>query len=185
MALATKQYTWVILLRGINVGGVKVPMRDLKEMLTGMGMTQVQTLLASGNVVADAPLATPADVKREVEAALAATFGRPLTVVVRSLQEVQQMVADNPFAGVEVTQETRLNVSFLGEQTKDGIPVPHVSEDGSFRILANQGRALFSVLDLSKTGTIDAMTIIEKAWGKDVTTRNWNTVTKIAALRAG
>ncbi len=104
-------------------------------------------------------------------------------MIVRTLAEIQQMVADNPFANVEITKETRLNVSFLGAKAKEGIPVPYVSDDGSFSILALEDGALFSVLDLTRVGTLDAMAVIEKAWGKDVTTRNWNTVEKIAAAR--
>jgi len=176
-------YTWVILLRGINVGGVKVLMTDLKRMLEELGMRNVKTLLASGNVIVDSEIADAAEVKRVVEEALAATFGRPLSVIIRSHVEMQQMVADAPFAGIEVTEKTRLNVSFLGAKAKEGIPLPYVSEGGFFSILALKNGALFSVLDLSKAGTLDVMAVIDKAWGKDVTTRNWNTVEKIAAAR--
>lgn len=178
-----KDNTWVILLRGINVGGVKVPMADLKKMLEGLGMRQVKTLLASGNVIVDADLSDAAEVKRIVEEALATTFGRPISVIVRPFAGIQQMVAADPFAGIAVTKDTRLYVSFLGAAAKAGIPVPHTTENGSFAILAREGDALFSVLDLAEIGTVDAMAIIEKAWGKDVTTRNWNTVEKIAAAR--
>jgi uncharacterized protein (DUF1697 family) len=182
-AVTTKTNTWVILLRGINVGGVKVPMADLKKMLEGLGMRNVKTLLASGNVIVDAEIADPVEVKRVVEAALATTFGRPLSVIVRSHADIQKMVAEHPFSGIKVTEQTRLNVTFLGAKVKEGVPVPFSSEDGSFSILAMEQGALFSVLDLAKSGTVDAMAIIEKAWGKDVTTRNWNTVEKIAAAR--
>lgn len=181
--MGNRKRTWVILLRGINVGGVKVLMADLKQMLEDVGMENVKTLLASGNVIADAEMDEHGAVKRVVEEALAKTFGRPLSVIVRSHEEIRQIVAENPFAGVELTDRTRLNVSFLGAKAKEGLPVPYTSEDGSFQILVNKADALYSVLDLDKTGTVDAMAIIEKAWGKDVTTRAWNTVEKIAAAR--
>ena len=89
-------HAWVILLRGINVGGVKVPMADLKKMLEGLGMRQVKTLLASGNVIVDADLSDAAEVKRIVEEALATTFGRPISVIVRPFAGIQQMVAADP-----------------------------------------------------------------------------------------
>jgi uncharacterized protein (DUF1697 family) len=55
---------------------------------------------------------------------------------------------------------------------------------GGYVIRAVQPGHVVSVLDLDKGGTIDAMAILEKEFGKQITTRNWNTVEKIHKLLA-
>ena len=61
---------YAIFLRGVNVGGVKVLMKDLATLLQDAGFTQVRTLLASGNVVLGSEATDPARVKEDVERAL-------------------------------------------------------------------------------------------------------------------
>lgn len=178
-----QEHTWVILLRGINVGGVKVPMADLKKMLEGLGMTNVKTLIASGNVVLESEIADPVEVKRVVEAALAETFGRKLTVFIRTMTSIQALVDADPFGDVVVPQNQRLNVTFVGDAPKGRLDLPWKAEDGSAVIFALDEGALLSAHDADRAGTLDFMEIIGKTYGKDITTRNWNTVQKIAALR--
>ena len=57
-----------------------------------------------------------------------------------------------------------------------------MSAEGSYRILAVKDRMLLSVLDISVKKTVDAMQEEGKALGKEITTRNWNTVIKIGNL---
>lgn len=170
--------THVLLLRGINVGGnKKVPMADLKKMLTKMGYENVTTLLNSGNATFDAP---KADAK-ELEKVLEKTFGFSIPVILRTKADLEKIAAKNPFKGVKVTKDVRLYVTFLGDGAKKPpMKIPYASEDGSFRILSASKSEVFSVLDLSKgMGTVDAMSALEKEWSKNVTTRNWNTVEKL------
>lgn len=179
----TNKHTWVILLRGINVGGVKVPMADLKKMLEGIGMTEVKTLLASGNVVLDSEISDAVELKRVVEAALAETFGRKLVVLIRSIGQIQTLVDANPFRDLKIPANPRLNVTFLGGAPKGRLDLPWRAEDGTVEMIAFGDDAILSVHDADRIGTIDAMEMIGKVYGKDITTRNWNTVEKIAALR--
>lgn len=176
------QHTWVILLRGINVGGVKVLMSDLKKMLEGLGMSNVKTLLASGNVVLDSEIADPAELKRVVEAALETTFGRKLSVLVRSIAEIQALVDADPFRDVDMGSNPRLNVTFVGDNPKARLDLPWRAEDGSVVVIAYGENVLLHAHDADRVGTIDAMEIIGKTYGNAITTRNWNTVQKIAAL---
>lgn len=59
---------------------------------------------------------------------------------------------------------------------------PVVYDDGAFIILSIMGRAIASVLDLSLTKTVKGMEALEKLYGKDITTRNWNTIIKVSKL---
>ncbi len=59
---------------------------------------------------------------------------------------------------------------------------PWTADDGSFQILSVKDRMVYSVLDVSQTKSTDAMNVLEKIFGKQITTRNWNTLLKIVAL---
>jgi uncharacterized protein (DUF1697 family) len=91
--------THLVLLRGINVGGKnKVPMAPLRELLEELGYRDASTYIASGNVIlrSDRP---PADVKREIEAALPKRFrldSELIAVLVLTLAELQTVVEKKP-----------------------------------------------------------------------------------------
>ncbi len=175
----------VALLRGINVGGnKKVPMADLKKALEKAGCKNVKTLLASGNVVLEAK-EKGAALRKKLEALLEKTFGFEIPTIVRTMDDVQALVKRAPFTKIAVTENTRLYVTFLGEspKPKGTISIPYRAPTGDFEILATTKTEVISVLTL-KPGvtTPKVMEVLEKEFGKDVTTRNWNTVEKIAAL---
>ena len=73
----------ICLLRGVNVGGVKVPMAELKAIAVEAGFANPRTLLASGNLVIESD-ADPTDVEARLEKGIAAHFGRPIEVIVRT-----------------------------------------------------------------------------------------------------
>lgn len=91
--------THVCLLRAVNVGGTgKLPMAELRGLCERAGFKDVRTYIASGNVVLRS--AAGADrVKATLESALEAHAGKPVGVMVRSLEEMSAVLADNPFAG--------------------------------------------------------------------------------------
>ncbi len=72
---------WVVLLRGVNVGGVTIRSADLRACVESLGFTGVRTVLASGNVVVDATAGTPHDAKARIEAGLGERFGYDAWVV--------------------------------------------------------------------------------------------------------
>lgn len=88
---------FVGLLRAVNVGGTgKLPMSELKAMCDGEGFGNVRTYIASGNVVFTDGR-SEAEVKAALEARLAAYTGKPVGVLVRTGEEMAQVLADNPF----------------------------------------------------------------------------------------
>jgi len=92
---------------------------------------------------------------------------------------IEKVVDSDPFQGVKVMKDTRLYVTFLSEEVKSVLKIPYITPDKSFRILCLKDNMIFSIHDLLKTGTRDAMSILEKEFGKNITTRNWNTIVKI------
>lgn len=91
--------TYVLLLRGINVGGKnKVPMQELKACLEGLGYTNVLTYIASGNAFVQTPKSA-AQVKHDVEAALPKTFTLDsdiIKILVLTKKQLQAIVDNRP-----------------------------------------------------------------------------------------
>jgi uncharacterized protein (DUF1697 family) len=89
--------TYIALLRAVNVGGTgKLPMADLKAMCIELGFTQVQTYIASGNVVFQSTLSA-AKVQAALEAKLQTYAGKPVGVHIRSTAQMQAVYDGNPF----------------------------------------------------------------------------------------
>ena len=174
---------YVALLRGINVGGHhKVPMAALRETLENMEFQQVKTLLNTGNVLFEAEKEPEKVLSEKIATQLEKTFGFPIPVIIRTAEDLKKIVAADPFREIKVTPATRLYVSFLADTPKSKLSLPYTSPDESFRIISVIDRTVFSVLDLDKTRSVDAMKILEKEFGKNITTRNWNTVIKIGQM---
>lgn len=158
-------------------------MAELRACLTALGLDNVATLLNSGNVAFDSTVTDRPAITRQIEAAIAATFGFEVGVIVRTIDDIREIVAAEPFARVRVTPETRLYVTFLKEKPASTLKIPYESPDKTLRILRVADNAVFSVVTLTaKSGSVDSMSILEKESGKSITTRNWNTVVKLAAL---
>lgn len=167
---------FVALLRGINVGGKKkVEMAKLKTAIETLGFTEVKTLLNTGNVIFDAPKVTEA----LLEAALEKAFGFDIPVILRPASAIEALAKADPFKGIRVDDNTRLYITFLSEKPHSQAPP---ATDKGFRILKVTDGEVMSVLQLGpKHRTPEAMAILEKTYGKKITTRNWNTVLKFLA----
>jgi len=180
---AERQPNYVAFLRGINVGGHKsVPMPRLKKAFEALRFENVQTLLASGNVLFGGRKANPASLARKIEDKLRKAFHFEIGVIVRTIEKIRNLAAMEPFQGITVTPQTRLYVTFLSEKPKSSLQIPYQSADGNFRILRASSTEVCSVLKLSPDhSTVDLMAVLEKEFGKKVTTRNWNTIARILA----
>ena len=124
----------------------------------------------------------PAVLVKKIEAGLQASLGHAISVIVRSLDQLRALTASEPFQAIKVTPDTRLYVTFLAAPTrsKSGLSIPYESPEKNLLILRVTKDEIFSVVDLGAGGsTIDAMELIEKEFGKKVTTRNWNTIKKL------
>ncbi len=177
----TSVMRYAALLRGINVGGnKKVSMADLKKHLEKAGYDNVKTLLASGNVLLDADEKDPTKLRTTLEQLLEKKFGFPIPVIVRTVDQLKALEKTNPFKGIAVTKETRLYVTFLSAKPKSTLKIPYESEEKDMRILrVTDGEVISVFLVTEKYGTTDGMAVIEREFGKNVTTRNWNTVLKL------
>jgi uncharacterized protein (DUF1697 family) len=177
----TNEQTYVALLRGINVGGHhKVPMAVLRSEMERMGFKKIKTILNSGNIIFTGTPNEESRLETEIALYLEKVFGFSIPVLVRNAGEISALTAANPFEGIEVTRNLRLYISFLKEVPENKLTLPWVSEDKSFRIVDIRGKEICSILDVSVTKTPKGMAVLEHFFGGDITTRNWNTLNRIA-----
>jgi len=156
-------------------------MTKLKSAFEKMGYTEVKTILATGNVVFYADTNDVAKLTEDIEYDLEKLFGFSVRVIVRSAADIKKLLDSDPFKGIKVTPDTRLYVTFLSEGHESSLKIPYLSPDKEFKIIKAGKSEVLSILVLGKeTRTVEAMAIVEKEYGKNVTTRNWNTVVKLA-----
>jgi len=161
-------------LRGVSPMNAKMP--ELKRCFEAAGFTNVKTLLSSGNVVFDARTAT--GLERKAEAAMKKRLGRAFLTIVRPLDVLQAILASDPYQAFRVPRAAKRIVTFLRETPKAKPDLP-VELDGA-SIFSIEGQQVFSAYVPGPRGPV-FMTLIEKTFGRDVTTRTWDTVKRVAA----
>ncbi len=139
-------------------------------------------MLNSGNVVFDGWNAPIEELETFLTEKLTAKFGFPIPVLVRIADEILQLQKLNPFKEIKFHKDLRLYVSFLKKEPLIDFLTPRISADGTYRILMVEKKTVFSVLDVSESKTVKGMVELEQLFGKEITTRNWNTVLKIGNL---
>jgi len=173
--------SYIAFLRGINVGGnKKVSMDRLGKAFESLGFENVKTLLASGNVLFETRTSDARALSETIEQKIKQTFGLDVHVILRTRRDIQKLVGFKPFENIRVTPRTRLFVSFLSEKPRTTLKIPYQSPDRSFRILRLIGCDVCSVLTLGPqwAKNLRQMDILEREFGKKITTRTWNTVQK-------
>ena len=104
----------VALLRGINLGKRRLPMKDLAAMFTDAGCRDVQVYIQSGNVVFGADRALAARIPALIAAAIARRHGFDSPVVMRTAAEMAKIVRANPY--LPEVDPDRLGVAFLADR---------------------------------------------------------------------
>lgn len=167
---------YVAFLRGVMPTNAKMP--ELKRAFEGAGFSDVRTVLGSGNVVFSARATSESAIVRRAEAGMMEHLGRAFYTIVRPQVDLQALIDAAPFAPFDVPANAKRIVTFLRETHSRRLSFP-IEADGA-RILASTGREVLTVYLPSPRGP-SFMTLLEKTFGKDVTTRTWDTVKKCVA----
>jgi len=174
----------VALLRGINLGARnRVPMPELRELLTALGYEDVVTVVQSGNVVLGTA-ADQAELERELQGQIAQRFGVDTPVVVRSARELANVVADNPFPHAAAVPK-RFQVSFLSTSCPADAARELEAPDLAPEQVAVRGREVYAwhANGIQRSPLSELLT--DRKLGVTATARNWNTVLKLHELAGG
>jgi len=155
-------------------------MSELRKCFEGAGMSNVRTVLASGNVVFETRSTARGTLERKLEAAMETELGRVFATTVRSVEELEALLTSNPFKDFRLTARSKRIVTLLRARPSANVKLP-IELEGA-RILRIQGTEIFSAYVPSPRGPV-FMALIERTFGKDLTTRTWDTIEKV--VKAG
>lgn len=180
--------THVALLRGVNVGGRKLLMADLRAALTGLGYADVATYIQSGNVMFTAGPADSDELARGMESGLASQLGWPVRLVVRSAAELADVVSRNPYPDEPVPKY--VHGVFLAVDPDPAMAgrvaeAARAAADAGGRDEATViGRTLYlhTPDGFGNSVMVKTLTMKRSSPAADGTARNWPTITKLLAL---
>lgn len=179
--------TYAALLRGINVGGnKKVPMADLRTLLTGLGHTAVATYLQSGNAVFTSENGDENSLATELAAVIEKHFGFTVDVLVRDHAYLEAVREACPFPAAEL-EGKQLHVTYLSDQVEEA-RFESIDRQAflpeEFRI-GDRALYLYAPEGLGRSKLAETLSKPRLFKGLIATTRNWNTVAKLAELTGG
>ena len=162
-------------LRGVSPMNAKMP--ELRKAFEAAGFIDVATILSSGNVVFSARSASETVLQQKIEAALLRRCGTAFLTMVRPVDALRKLLASDPWRAFRIDPAAKRIVTFLLNKPAATPRLP-IEQDGA-RILAVKGREVFTTYTRTPKGPV-FMTLLEKTFGKEQTTRTWETVTKVA-----
>jgi uncharacterized protein (DUF1697 family) len=175
--------TYAALLRGINVGGRKVPMAELRAVLEGLGHSGVRTYLQSGQAVFTTGHGDEDLLAAEITRALERHFGFGIDVLVRDHAYLEAVAEACPFPAAEL-EGRQLHVTYFSEPVDEA----HFAEIDRAAFLPEEfrlgDRALYLYVPdgLGRSKLAERLAKPRVTKGLIATTRNWNTVKKLVEL---
>jgi uncharacterized protein (DUF1697 family) len=174
---------YVAFLRGINVGGHRVKMEQLRDLFTALGFSNVATFIASGNVIFEAPAVDAAGIEERIEGHLKKSLGYEVETFLRTPTDLAAVVAFRPFASGEVEAPGHtLHVAFLrnalGDEAGQKVLSLRTALD-DFRI---HGREVYWLCRGKVTDSMVSWPLVAKTVAMPSTMRNLTTIRKLAAL---
>lgn len=170
----------IILFRGMNTGGVRAPVSELRAMAADMGLQSPRTLLASGNLVVDSDRASEV-LERDIETAMERRFSLKIAAIVRTPEQWAGLIAANPFAREASAHPSRVLAMVMKDGIKGGaLEACRALAEGGEAVEAGQG-----VLYFWFPHGQGQSAIFRKATPRMLgmgTGRNWNTVLKLADM---
>lgn len=170
---------YAALLRGIGPTNPNMKGEKLRWFFEELGFKNVQTVITSGNVIFESDVKDATALEAKIEDALPKKLGFSSTTIIRSQAELQKLVDKDPYKGTSHSQQTYTLVTFFKTKPKDMPKLPLQPPGKPYTLLGQVDNAIYSVVDLTTGKTPDFMTWLERQFGKQITSRTYNTITRI------
>lgn len=169
-------------LRAINVAGHgRIAMADLREVFHEAGAREVSTYIQTGNVLFEATRAELPAIRRAVGKGLLDRMGATVPVYYRTRREFARLVQDAPFAGAADGDDVKLYVSLLSRRPRRRPRLPLRVEKEALTLIAVGEREAYLVSGRKPNGFYGFPNeLVERELGVEATSRNWNTLQRIA-----
>lgn len=173
----------ISMLRGVNVGGHNmIKMDALRDLYASLQLRGPQTYVQSGNVVFEADDREPAELAGRIEQAIERKFGFRVSVVLRTAAELREAAAKNPFAARPGIEPSKIAVTFLASRPSAEVRGKLLAIEAAPEELHIAGRELYTYFPNGMARPKISWALVERTLGMPVTSRNWNTVTKLLEM---
>jgi uncharacterized protein (DUF1697 family) len=163
----------------MNVPGRSVKMEYLRELFAELGFKNVRSYIQSGNVFFETNISNRQVLAGRIRQHLAETLGYDVAVCLRTIPELEQIVALDPFKNIEVRPDMRLCVVFATESIPNDLDLPMLSPKKDIEIIHATKYDAFIIWYLINGHAPAAKGFQEKILGNDATTRYFHTTVKI------
>jgi uncharacterized protein (DUF1697 family) len=172
----------IAFLRAINVGGHTIKMADLRELFESLGFSNVETFIASGNVIFESPAEDLQALEKKIERHLRSELGYEVATFIRSPSEIADIAKYEPFPKAEIAGESAsLYIAFLqvppDKQAQEKLMAFRTDID-DFHV---HGREVYWLCRTRMSDSVFSGALLEKTLGLPATMRNSTTVKKLAA----
>ncbi|MET0208590.1 MAG: DUF1697 domain-containing protein [Burkholderiaceae bacterium] len=164
---------YVAFLRGVSPMNAKMP--AVKAAFESAGFTHVKTVISSGNVVFDHDGAPVDELEEIAVKAMTASMGRTFGTTIRPVDHLRRLLDGQPFDAFTLPANAKRLVTFLKRPHAGEVDLPIESHDA--HILKLEGVEALCAYVPSEQGPL-FMSLLEKTFGKDITTRTVDTVSK-------
>jgi uncharacterized protein (DUF1697 family) len=173
----------IAMLRGVNVGGHhNIKMAELKTLCEAIGFAKVQTYIQSGNIVFETKERGDEKLAKKIGSAIEKRFGFCPEVIVRTSEEMRQVVKKNPFAKQDF-DPAKLAVFFLASDPGKAARELVSQIEANPEVIKPVGSEIYIYFPDGQGQSKLKFGLVEKAIGKIAwTARNWNTVEKLVKL---
>jgi uncharacterized protein (DUF1697 family) len=170
----------IAFLRAINVGGHTVKMDALRQLFESLGFSNVETFIASGNVIFEAKAGNTKTLEKKIENCLKESLGYEVATFIRTDAEVAEIAQYKPFPQSQLDAAGALNIGFLADPLDDATTqkLPSLrTEIDDFHV---HGREIYWLCKKKQSESKISNVTIEKALGVKATLRGVNTVKRLA-----
>lgn len=167
---------YVALLRGIAPMNPNMRNEKVRSVFEELGFLNVRSVIASGNILFESSVNDVSQLEGMIEKALPEKLNFTSTTIIRSLEDLEMLIAADPFKGKVHAKETSLNVTFLKHPLVKDLDPP---EGNGYSAAVVSPQEICAVIDTTLVKTPDYMAKAERIYSKEITTRTWNTVLRI------
>ncbi|MCI0921968.1 DUF1697 domain-containing protein [Sphingobacterium rhinopitheci] len=175
--------TYIAILRGINVAGQKaIKMVALKSMFEGIHCNNVKTYIQSGNVIFSAATRDIKEQEYSISSAIEDAFGFPVPVIVLTINTMEMITANNPFADDDSKDPSFVHITFLANKPEDHLKEKLMDkiQDNEACVITDEVVYLYCPHGYGKTKLNN--TYIENNLKVSATTRNWKTCMELLKI---
>ena len=171
---------FIAFLRAINVGGHTVKMDVLRQIFESLTLEQVETFIASGNVIFETKLRDTRKLEKQIEEKLKDTLGFEVATFVRTDVELAEIANYKPFQQTAMDNAAALNAAFLRENLDESLTKKLMGLRTDIDDFHVHGREIYWLCLKKQSDSTFSNAVLEKTLGRQSTLRGVNTIKKIA-----